>query len=541
MKTICIIRNSTHNIYNNNSDNNAKKYFKIQKSQRMKTWEFSFKFIIRQKYINLYKNNKIEYQSRMIDFGKWTESNLIALGPTFIKLGQLLSTRRDIFPNEFVEQLQNLQDNVPPMTNDELTKILSRELNADVDSLFKYFEYSPNKSASLGQVHRAVLVSGTRVAVKVRRPNIRDIIISDTENIIEILDILDRVGITTGPSAKQIFSEAREYLFNELDYTLEANNSYVFMKNFKNNPDLITPRVYFSKSTDRLLIMEWVYGIKINDIETLKKNNVDLKRLTKILIETFITQIMDYGFFHADPHPGNISVKIYKDTGDASIVLYDYGLVVKIPEKIKNGLRDILKYIIVRDTKKIVDILIELGLIIPTADKDDIILFFDNILNYLEKLDGNKLNSDLVKDNLVDSLSRQKPFIFPSSFIFLAKSITLIEGICKNLDPEFTYYIYLENIIRDNIMSVIDIEKIASNTLEIPSKIQSISLSVNNLERQRIDLKKKLEYSNSLNRTTQYYILLSFIAQNAITTGDIYDLFLIVLLCLYITFGNNRR
>jgi len=513
------------------------------RSQKAKTWDFSFKFFLNNKKIEYFSNksNSQKYNEEMSQFGKWTRDYLIDLGPTFIKLRQVLSTRRDIFSKEFIVELEKLQDDVIPMTPDEINTVLNSELDLPVNEIFEYLDYQPYKAASLGQVHKGILLSGKKVAVKIQRPNIKEIITSDTETIIQILDIFDKIGFDTGPSAKKLFMEAKMNLFDELDYKLEARNAYVFREKFINNPIIVCPRVYISKSTEKLLIMEWIYGTKITNIEQLKSQNIDLKTVTKNLVECFVLQIMEYGLFHADPHPGNLAVTRAAPNGDPVIILYDYGLVIEIPSKLKVGIGKILNYLIQRDTKKIVDILIELELIIPTADSDDIVAFFDNILGYLENMDGNLFKDNLLKDKLTDSLSRQKPFLLPTSFIFLGKTFNLIEGICKQLDPEFSYYTYLESTINTNIMNNIDIEKIASNTFEIPLKIQSISTSVNNLEKQRVEIKRNIQETNDTVKNTQFYVLVSLFIENVIDINNIEILFITLMAILVFTFQKNRR
>lgn len=511
------------------------------KSQKAKIWDFSFKFILKNKKIQTfhhYRKDITKYNQDMSNFGKWTHDYLIDLGPTFIKLGQVLSTRKDIFSKEFILELEKLQDDVMPMNSDEINLVLNNELNIPVDQIFQYLDYKPYKAASLGQVHKGILLSGKKVAVKIQRPNIRETIVNDIDTIVQILDIFDKIGLDTGPSAKKLFVEAKKNLFDELDYKLEARNAYVFREKFINNPIIICPRVYISKSTDKLLIMEWVYGTKITNIEKLKEQNIDLKIVSKNLIECFLLQIMEYGFFHADPHPGNLAIT--KNGDNPVIVLYDYGLVIEIPSKLKIGIGKIINYLIQRDTRKIVDILIELELIIPTADADDIVLFFDNILTYIENMDGNMLKDNLLKDKLSDSLSQQKPFLLPSSFIFLAKTFNLIEGICKQLDPDFNYYTYLESMINSNIMNNIDIEKMASNTFEIPLKIQAISKSVTNLEKQRGEIKQNIKETNDTVKNTQFYVLLSLIIENSIDSNNV-EILIVMISLIVFNFQKNRR
>lgn len=189
--------------------------------------------------------------------------------------------------------------------------------------------------------------------------------------------------MSTGPSSKLVFFEAREKLINELDYSLEARNAVKFRRIFENSDLVIVPRVYLSKSTDKLLIMEWVNGIKITNTSQLVEYGIDLKDLSKNLIQIFIIQIMEYGFFHADPHPGNISVD-----KSGKLVLYDYGLIIKLPEELTNESSNIINLLIQGDTSSLVDLFVDIGIIKLTGNKNDIIIFFNQFINYIQKVDN---------------------------------------------------------------------------------------------------------------------------------------------------------
>jgi predicted unusual protein kinase regulating ubiquinone biosynthesis (AarF/ABC1/UbiB family) len=378
--------------------------------RKLKIWDFSSRFAIRKRVLDTFYINTPNYSSKMKDFGVWTKNYITDLGPTFIKLGQILSSRNDLFPKEFIEEIVMLQDNVTQIPEDDVKNVLGD----NILSLFSYFDYTPYKAASLGQVHKAILTSGVRVAVKIQRPYIKEIIEDDFRTIENIIDILESLGISTGgESSKYVFQDTRQNLLNELDYKREAQNALRFRKYAKDIPWIVIPRVFISKSTDKILIMEWVYGIKITDTDSLKKNNIELVNVSKLLVESFILQTMDFGFFHGDPHPGNVAVS---KTG--KLIFYDFGLVVDVPPGIKNNSREILLCLLQKNSRKLVDLFIEIGLIIPnTKNKYEISLFFDFILNYLEKVQNNVL----IRDTILDKLSMEKPFIVPYSFIFLTK------------------------------------------------------------------------------------------------------------------------
>ena len=317
------------------------------------------------------------------------------------------------------------------------------------------------------------------MAVKIQRPGVRELILNDLTTLVELIDFLEFIRVPIGQSVKSVFLQTKEKIIEEVDYRIEANNAKLFMEHFKDNPDVVVPRVYFSKSTSKVLIMEWVPGIKITDLVRLKENDIDTTTLSYRFVNLFIKQIVDYGFFHADPHPGNVAV-----SRQGKIILYDYGLVVRIPEQIKQRSPEIITALIQKNTNRLVDILIELGIIIPnTINKYEIILFFGNIINYIE----NNINTDNpdYQEQILKKLSEDKPFLFPSSFIFLGKTIGIVEGISKQLNPGFKYIDYIQPYFQENINMPINageiVDNIGKSALEMPSKIKDISDTINNV------------------------------------------------------------
>lgn len=456
--------------------------------RKFKTWDFSARLFIKKNLIHkLHSKDQQKYSTEMASLGIWTRDYLIDLGPTFIKLGQVLSSRQDLFPKEFVRELEVLQDNMKGcMTQEDISYLINTELNEPVEKIFKKFEYSPYKTASLGQVHRGILNSGINVAVKLQRPGIKEIILEDLDTIVQIIDFLELLGISTGQSTKVVFMETKEKLLDELDYRIEANNALYFREAFKNENSVIIPRVFISKSTSKILIMEWVPGIKITN-----ENVKNKKEISKLLIKIFLFQIVNLGTFHADPHPGNLAI-----SSSGKIIIYDFGLVVRLPQNITNNSKDIITSIIRKDINGLVDLFISLGLIIPDSDnRYEISIFFISLINYIEKT---KDSTDSVKQEILNKLSEDKPFIIPGSFVFLGKTLTLIEGICTQLDSEFKFIDYVKPYFEDSIMESVDIQKMVQNTIEIPSKIEYISNSLNNLEQQKVVTNQNV--SSSLKR-----------------------------------------
>ena len=494
-------------------------------TQKVKTWDFASKFIYKQKSIEW--GSKDKYKSSMVEFGKWTNEHLINLGPTFVKLGQLLSTRSDLFPLEFINELESLQDEVTPLDYHIIFDIVDNEIGLNE---FEDFEHEPFKAASLGQVHRARLKNGQDVVVKVRRPGIKEIIDSDTQNISDILSFLNLIGYQTGPNTERLLNEAKEYILGEINYENEAMNSLKFAKMFEDIPHIVVPKVYMKLLTQKVLIMEFVESIKINNIEQLKSYNTNFQKLTKAIVDSYVVQVRDYGFFHADPHPGNLGV-----TYNGKLVYYDYGLVIKIPENISNKINDLLIYIIQKNTRELVQTMIDLDLIIPTSDSDDIVIFLEALLTFFENYDQSQLNSTVIQNELNESFVKEKPFLFPPEFLFLGKSLILIDSICSNLTKDFNFVEYVKPIIEAEVMEAIDIKSIATTAIEMPNRVKAISGSVNALEKSRSELKRSIKSTRRDLQVIQVSMLSSLIALEFLHENNDF-LFLIFLIVSIINF-----
>ena len=451
--------------------------------QKVRTWKFAAKF--------LWKNTFVKDKAQL---GSWTRDQLLELGPTFVKLGQIVSTRGDLYPPEFTSQLESLQDNVPPVDYDVVKDVVNLEY-------FIEFDHVPFKSASIGQVHRAKLKNGKDVIVKVKRPNIYNIMKTDTDNVREIVRFLERIGIDTGNGSEFVLNESIEYLLGESDYTQEIENAMRFRKNMKSVSWVKVPKVYREFCTDDTIVMEYVESDKLTDITN---PSVNKKKLCEALINSYVIQTMDKGFFHADPHPGNLGF-----SPKGKLVFYDFGLIVDLSEELRNGFKQLFKCIINKDTKGIVQVLVTLGVIVPvTSDLCDIELFFESVLGYLETLDG----SNFVNDEIAIQLAAEKPFVVPSSFIYLAKSFSIIEGICLKLDPEFNYFTYLEPMIKQQFVESIDIQDALMKTAEMPAKIRNISTAVLGLEKSKAAMKRSMSKTRQDIRMVQYSIVSALMA-----------------------------
>jgi ubiquinone biosynthesis protein len=475
-------------------------------SRKLKTWKFAGKF--------LWKNATVQNKSEL---GRWTKGELLELGPTFVKLGQIASTRGDLYPPEFTKELESLQDEVPPVEFDTIV---------DYD-IFKEFDPVPFKSASIGQVHMAVLQNGQKVVVKLKRPGILDIMKEDTDTIRGIVQVLERVGIDTGNSSGSVLDESIEYLLGEADYRQEIDNAIKFRKSMKDVDWVKVPRVYKKYSNDEMIVMEYVPSVKLTEITDKKVNK---KKICEALINAYVIQTMDNGLFHADPHPGNLGF-----SPNGKLVFYDFGLLVPLSEELRDGFTKLFGFIITRDTAGIVDTLVKLGVIVPTSsDVSDIELFFETILGYLETLDG----SGIVNDDLAAQLAVEKPFVVPSSFVYLAKAFSTIEGICLKLDPDFNYFTYLEPLIQQQIIESVDVGDIFMKTTEIPGTIGKISTAVSGLQKSRGSMKRTMIKTQQEIRLVQYSVVCALLAEKF---GDNPPLAMFFVFCtLWLTFRKSQ-
>jgi len=354
------------------------------------------------------------------------------LGPTFIKLGQILSTRPDLIPSDYIEELQKLQDEVPPFAYEQVEKAIKRELGADVSEIFKLFEQIPFAAASLGQVHQAILKDGEKVVVKVQRPDIEKIIETD----LDILFHLARLTEKHIPDSRLydpvgIVEEFAKVIRLELDYGTEGRNAERFKKNFEGEEIIYTPKIYWEFSSKRILTMELIEGIKINALEELDKAGYDRKKIAENGAKAFMKQILIDGFFHADPHPGNMLVMKGEIIG-----FMDFGMMGRLDEETREKGVDLFIALMERNPDKIINEMLDLGIAPPEIDtrslKIDIKEMIDRYYNKpLREIRLGELINQLVE------ISIRYQIKMPAEFALLGKALLTIEGIGLELDPDF--------------------------------------------------------------------------------------------------------
>ncbi|MDX2100673.1 MAG: AarF/ABC1/UbiB kinase family protein, partial [Leptolyngbyaceae cyanobacterium bins.59] len=295
----------------------------------------------------------------------WIRESLLDLGPTFIKVGQLFSTRADILPSEYVNELAKLQDKVPAFSYEQVEKIIYQDSGKTVQDLFRSFDPIPIAAASLGQVHRAQLHSGEEVVVKIQRPGLKQLFEID----LSILKRIARYFQDHPPDWAQgvdwvgIYEECHKILYEEIDYLNEGQNADTFRRNFRNADWAKIPRVYWRYTFPRVLTLEYVPGIKISHYEALEAAGIDRKLLAARGAQAYLQQLLNDGFFHADPHPSNIAAG-----ADGSLIFYDFGMMGRIQPLTRNRLMDTLFGIAQKDANRVVASLVELGALAPAED-----------------------------------------------------------------------------------------------------------------------------------------------------------------------------
>jgi predicted unusual protein kinase regulating ubiquinone biosynthesis (AarF/ABC1/UbiB family) len=369
----------------------------------------------------------------------WIRETLLHLGPTFIKVGQFFSTRADLFPSEYVEELSKLQDQVPAFGYEQVATIVQQELGKPIEQIYSYFDPTPLAAASLGQVHRAKLKSGEEVVVKVQRPGLVRLFTIDLEigrGIAEFFQHHTPWG-GAGRDWIGIYEECRRTLWEEVDYLNEGRNADTFRRNFRDMPQIAVPKVYWRYTSPRLLTLEYLPGIKISDYEALSAAGLDRRALARLGAEAYLRQLLKDGFFHADPHPGNIAVK-----PDGTLIFYDFGMMGRLRPGIKEKLAGMLAAVVAKNADQVVALLVELGVLVPTADLAPVRRSVQYLLDhFLDKPFSSKLDEisvAAISEDLYE-LAYEQPFRFPATFTFVLRALTTLEGLGKGLDPEFNF------------------------------------------------------------------------------------------------------
>jgi predicted unusual protein kinase regulating ubiquinone biosynthesis (AarF/ABC1/UbiB family) len=422
--------------------------------------------------------------------------SLITLGPTFVKLGQLLSTRPDVLPPEYVDEFSKLQDRVPPAPWTDARTVIATELGP-VEEYFADFETEAISGASLGQVYRAS-VDGEPVAVKVRRPGVETLVAADLRVIRWTLPIVMYfVDEARAFSLETLADEFETTIREEMDYVREATMLREIRSNFRNNEGVAMPGVIDSHSTERVLTMEYIPGTKITEVAALDEQGIDRTDLAERLQRAYLKMIIDDGIFHADPHPGNLAVQ-----ADGTLVFYDFGMSGRVDRFVQEKIVEFYRAVAARDIDAILDALVEMGTLSPDADRE--------VMGEVMELAIADARGEEIEQYRVQSIVRQVedtiyefPLRLPANLALVLRVATVVEGVCVTLDRDFdfisvaTEYLREEGHLaagarefaRDRVGEVRDA---AESVVRVPPKLER---ALDRVEREELHVQADIEDS----------------------------------------------
>ncbi len=366
----------------------------------------------------------------------------ISLGPVYIKLGQWLSSRADILPQPYLEELAKLQDRVPAAPFEQVKPIIEKDIGL-IDEKFDRIDPNCISGASLGQVYRGS-ISGQQVAIKVKRPGIEKVVAKDLIVLKKILPLALRfVDPNLRYSAKAMLSQFIETIYEEMDYTIESENLKKIKKNMDKSTNVIVPLVFDDFSSKNVLTMEYLPGIKITNVQALDEKEIDREQLVIDVHKVFFTMLLKHSIFHADPHPGNISV-----TNDGKLILYDYGMVGRINNETRFKLIRLYLALVEKNPSRVVNAMIDLGMLIPGYDRT---VIEKGIELSIRAMHGNKPDEMEVQSliELANHTMSKFPFMLPKNLALYMRMASIIEGIYKTHNVDFKFVKVLKNILEE--------------------------------------------------------------------------------------------
>lgn len=391
----------------------------------------------------------IPFKRRLRSFGAWPSLKgptvperlrmaFAELGPSFIKLAQVLSSRPDLITVPYANELRKLQDEVPPFSTVEARHIIEREINLPLYDVFRTLDEQPIAAASIAQVHRATLLDGSEVIIKVQRPGIREDIESDIDLLYLIARLLDKyVPESRFFNPLGIVDEFARTIRKELNFAEEARNCYRFKKNFAESNDIYIPKVYLEFVTEKVLVMEHISGVRIDDLRAITRMGFNRKQLARIGVDAFFKQVLNDGFFHADPHPGNILV-----TPGGQLAFIDFGIVGRVSKELKDTMANTFLALIQKDFDRLIDQYLELGIIPEHVDVEAFRKEFrKDLVEFLEPLYGLTLQEINFAEYLqaVTQLAIKHNLRVPSDLLLVNKALLILEHIGRQLDPGFDF------------------------------------------------------------------------------------------------------
>ena len=375
-------------------------------------------------------------QARLEKQAAWMRESLIDLGPAFIKIGQALGTRADLLPLAYVKELATLQDQVPQFSTADAFARIEAELGRPLHELYPEIDSEPIAAASLGQVYRARLKTGEEVAVKVQRPDLESIISFDIAILYRLVKLTNRFIPSANENAdwEGMLREFHTTIFEEMDYVKEGRNADRFRYNFRTWRAIRVPKIFWSHTSTRVLTLEFIRGTKVVDIEGLKAHRISPVKVNRLLIRTYLKQLLEDGFFHADPHPGNLLVM---DSGH--LAFFDFGMVGRINPKLQYQMIDAFFHVVSRDVHGLGQDIINLNFLKPGVDPEIVRPVVEGLFKHYLSLKLGEVNFKELTYDLAEVMY-DYPFRLPANFTYVMRALMTLEGIGVVTDPDFSFF-----------------------------------------------------------------------------------------------------
>jgi len=356
---------------------------------------------------------------------------LVELGPAFVKAGQALSTRPDIIPVVLLEELSQLQDQLPGFSGDKAMELIEEDLNKSINDIYLEIDKEPISAASLGQVHKAILQTGESVAVKVQRPGLREQITLDLYIVRNIaIWLKNNIGLIRSDLVALI-DELGKRVFEEMDYINEAENAEKFREMHQKNTKIAVPKIYNELTSRRVLTMEWIDGTKLTNLEDVKKLGIDPDEMIDIGVQCSLEQLLEHGFFHADPHPGNLLA-----LEDGRLCYLDFGMMSEVSRDSRSGLIQAVVHLVNKNFDKLSHDFVKLGFLSSEVNLEPIVPAFQDVFVNAIELGVSKMDFKSVTDDM-SGVMYKFPFKLPPYYALIIRSLITLEGIALSVDPNF--------------------------------------------------------------------------------------------------------
>src|SRR5690242_3052112 len=415
----------------------------LGRAARLKAWAWAQLYVLFDYFIRALRyvifrgaEGSARKEARLEKQASWLRESLIDLGPTFIKIGQALGTRADLLPLAYVKELATLQDQVPSFPTAEAFAIVETALGRPLREAYAEIDAEPIAAASLGQVYRARLATGEEVAVKVQRPNLEETISIDVAILYRLVKLTNRFFPRANENAdwEGMLREFHVTIFEEMDYVKEGRNADRFRYNFRTWRAVRVPKVFWSHTNTRVLTLEFVRGTKVVDIEGLCAHGISAVKVNRLLIRTYLKQLLEDGFFHADPHPGNLLVM---DSGH--LAFFDFGMVGRITPKLQSQMIDAFFHVVARDVQGLGQDIINLNFLKPGVDPETVRPVVESLFTHYLNLKLGEVNFKELTYDLAEVIY-EYPFRLPANFTYVMRALMTLEGIGVVTDPGFSFF-----------------------------------------------------------------------------------------------------